>query len=236
MQSVLSGGKIEPDPAVLPGAVEALEHWSASVDLFARLVPDLVVVPVIVSGVLSPTALRSPLTFLRRRKEDREWLAATFQMMTPALPNVTTRIAFVGPSRRDSSMGYHQRYWESAAPVERGGASAGKIVAWIVVSIPLRHGLRGHDRDGIVIPFCRFMCSRAIAVLIGLLGPVRGDAFFGGPFLAASRTGSDAVRYCSLLFGTSLAYLLLGLAEPPSLVMPSFWRVAPVDLATARHT
>jgi putative hemolysin len=91
------GGRIEPDPAVLPGAVEALDRWSASVDLFARLVPGLAVIPVIISGVLSPAALRNPLTRLRRRKEDREWLAATLQMMTPALRNVTTRVAFGQP-------------------------------------------------------------------------------------------------------------------------------------------
>ena len=91
------GGRIEPDPAVLPGAVEALERWSASVDLFARLVPDLAVVPVIVSGVLSRTALRNPLTRIRRRRSDREWLAATFQMLVPALRNVTTRIEFGVP-------------------------------------------------------------------------------------------------------------------------------------------
>jgi putative hemolysin len=98
------GGRIEPDPAVLPGAVEALGRWSVSVDLFARLVPGLAVIPVIVSGVLSPAALRNPLTRLRRRKEDREWLAATLQMMTPALRNVTTRVAFGQPVRaRDSS-------------------------------------------------------------------------------------------------------------------------------------
>jgi hypothetical protein len=99
------GGKIEPDPAVMPGAIEALEHWSASVDLFARLVPDLAVVPGIVSGVISSTALRNPLTFLRRKKEDREWLAATIQMMMPALRNVTTRIAFGRPVRTDGSAG-----------------------------------------------------------------------------------------------------------------------------------
>ncbi len=99
------GGKIEPDPALMPGAIEALEHWSTSVDLFARLVPDLAVVPVIVSGVISPTALRNPLTFLRRRKEDREWLAATIQMMMPALRNVTTRITFGRPVRTDDSAG-----------------------------------------------------------------------------------------------------------------------------------
>jgi hypothetical protein len=97
------GGKIEPDPAVLPGAVEALECWSASVDLFARLVPDLAVVPAIVSGVLSPTPLRNPLTFLRRRKEDREWLAATLQMMTPGLYDVTVKVEFGQPIHaRDS--------------------------------------------------------------------------------------------------------------------------------------
>ncbi|MDQ3921750.1 MAG: 1-acyl-sn-glycerol-3-phosphate acyltransferase [Actinomycetota bacterium] len=90
-------GRIEPDPAVLPGAIEALEHWSASADLFARLVPRLAVVPAVVSGVLSPAALRNPLTFLRRRPEDRQWLAATLQVMVPALRNVTVRVAFGQP-------------------------------------------------------------------------------------------------------------------------------------------
>lgn len=93
------GGRIEPDPAVLPGAQDALERWSESLDLFARLVPDLTVVPAVVSGVLSPTALRNPLTFVRRHRRDREWLAATLQMLTPALRNVTTRVAFGRPVR-----------------------------------------------------------------------------------------------------------------------------------------
>ena len=88
------GGKIEPDPAVLPGARDALEHWSESLDLFARLVPDLTVVPAVVSGVLSPIALRNPLILVRRHRRDREWLAATLQMLTPALRNVTTRVVF----------------------------------------------------------------------------------------------------------------------------------------------
>ena len=91
------GGEIEPDPAVLPGATEALGRWSGSLDLFARLVPDLTVVPAVVSGVLSPIALHNPLTFVRRRPRDREWLAATLQMLTPVLRNVTTRVAFGRP-------------------------------------------------------------------------------------------------------------------------------------------
>ncbi len=90
---------MEPDPAVLPGAVEALERWSTSVDLFARLAPELTVVPVAVSGVLSPIALRNPLTNLRRREEDRWWLASNLQMLVPALRNVTVRVIFGVPIR-----------------------------------------------------------------------------------------------------------------------------------------
>ncbi|HSN51707.1 MAG TPA: 1-acyl-sn-glycerol-3-phosphate acyltransferase [Woeseiaceae bacterium] len=97
-------GRMEPDPAVWPGAIEALERWSTSVDLFARLAPDLTVVPVAVSGVLSPIALRNPLTYLRRREEDRWWLASNLQMLVPALRNVTVRVAF-GPSVRPADAG-----------------------------------------------------------------------------------------------------------------------------------
>ena len=91
------GGRIEPDPAVLPGAVEALNHWSSSADLFARLIPGLEVVPIVVSGVLSPSALRNPLIHLRRLRRDREWLAASLQMLVPALRNVDARVEFGRP-------------------------------------------------------------------------------------------------------------------------------------------
>lgn len=91
------GGRIEPDPAVLPGALEALDRWSSSIDLFARLTPGLAVVPVIVSGVISHAALRNPLTRLRRQRRDREWLAASLQMLAPALRDVTVRVEFGRP-------------------------------------------------------------------------------------------------------------------------------------------
>jgi 1-acyl-sn-glycerol-3-phosphate acyltransferase len=94
---IFPAGEIEPDPAVLPGAIEALEHWSESLDIFARLVPGLTVVPAAVSGVLSPIALHNPLVLVRRQPRDREWLASRLQMMTPMLRNVTTRVAFGRP-------------------------------------------------------------------------------------------------------------------------------------------
>ncbi|ABG05497.1 phospholipid/glycerol acyltransferase [Rubrobacter xylanophilus DSM 9941] len=90
-------GKIEPDPALFPEEALALEGWSESVALLARLVPGLVVVPAVVSGVLSRAALRNPLVLVRRREEDRRWLAAALQMLAPPLRRVRTRVDFGRP-------------------------------------------------------------------------------------------------------------------------------------------
>ena len=78
-------GAIEPDPAVLPGAVEALRGWSDSTAVFLRIVPDCAVVPLVVSGVLARPAERHPLTLLRRKRADRERLAAMLQVLMHAL-------------------------------------------------------------------------------------------------------------------------------------------------------
>lgn len=99
------GGRIEPDPAVLPGAVEALGAWSGSVDLFARLVPGLAVVPAVVSGVISHAALRNPLALVRGDPRDRQWLSATLQMLVPALRDVTTRVEFGPPLHAGGEVG-----------------------------------------------------------------------------------------------------------------------------------
>lgn len=91
------GGDIEPDPAVLPGAVEALSGWSESVGLLVRLAPDLCIVPAIVSSVLSAQAQRHPLTRLRRQAKERERLGALMQVLVPAYRAVTVRVAFGTP-------------------------------------------------------------------------------------------------------------------------------------------
>jgi 1-acyl-sn-glycerol-3-phosphate acyltransferase len=78
-------GKIEPDPTVLPGAVESLDHWNASMGLFARMVPDLTIVPVIVSGVLARQAVFHPFTRIRRKQADRESFGASLQLIMKQL-------------------------------------------------------------------------------------------------------------------------------------------------------
>jgi 1-acyl-sn-glycerol-3-phosphate acyltransferase len=90
-------GRIEPDPAIAPGAVESLQTWSESIALFARLAPRTQIVPAIVSGVVSPAAQYHPLTRLRRTLRGRERMAAMLQIMIPAYQSVTARVAY-GPS------------------------------------------------------------------------------------------------------------------------------------------
>ena len=108
------GGRIEPDPSVLPGAAAALGAWSGSVDLFARLVPGLTVVPAVVSGVISRAALRNPLALVRSDPHDRQWLSATLQMLVPALRDVTTRVEFGPPLRTDEEGPVSRRTVEEA--------------------------------------------------------------------------------------------------------------------------
>jgi hypothetical protein len=75
-------GEIEPDPAILPGALEALDRWSDSSMAFLRLAPGCVAVPMVVSGVLEPRAQKNPFVLLLRRKAaDRERLAAMLQVL-----------------------------------------------------------------------------------------------------------------------------------------------------------
>lgn len=95
-------GRIEPDPALMAGAVAALDSWSESIALFGRLTPRLTILPAVVSDVLAPAALEHPLVALRRAPEDRHLLAATLQLAFPHLQRNPVRVAFGRPIRRDS--------------------------------------------------------------------------------------------------------------------------------------
>jgi hypothetical protein len=77
---IFAHGNVEPDPAVVSGAEEALEGWSPSVPLFLRRVPGVNLVVTIVSGVLAPSALRHPLTRLREGWRAQQLLAEFIQV------------------------------------------------------------------------------------------------------------------------------------------------------------
>ncbi len=74
-------GDVEPDPAVSPGALQSLQNWSPSLDLFLRKAPQTRTVVTIVSGVLSPHWMRNPLVRLWKRPEQRQKIAEIFQVV-----------------------------------------------------------------------------------------------------------------------------------------------------------
>lgn len=106
-------GKIEPDPACMPGAIESLATWSPSLSAFVKHVPAVRVVPTLVSSVILPSTLSHPLAQLRRTQKDRERTAAAIQLIehmrlrerTPVTPAVRfgeplegVRLAMLGDS------------------------------------------------------------------------------------------------------------------------------------------
>lgn len=91
-------GEIEADPALyLDAALESLPQWSRSVELLARHVPDLVIVPFAVGGLISLAALQNPLVRRYRDHDKRHFLAATFQMMFPVYRDPVISL-FFGPA------------------------------------------------------------------------------------------------------------------------------------------
>lgn len=74
-------GKIEPDAAVYPGALEALADWSESAGVFLRFAPQTKIIPTFVRGVLWSRAVKHPLTRIKRQQEERERLGAAFQLL-----------------------------------------------------------------------------------------------------------------------------------------------------------
>jgi hypothetical protein len=74
-------GRIDPDPALLPGAAKALEDWSHSLELFLRQAPETSVVVTIASGVLAAGPLRNPLTRLAGEPWKRQRIAEYVQVI-----------------------------------------------------------------------------------------------------------------------------------------------------------
>jgi 1-acyl-sn-glycerol-3-phosphate acyltransferase len=88
-------GTIEPDPSVR--AAQTLAGWSDSAELLVRLVPETTVLPIAVSGVISRTAQQHPLARRLADPKEREWAAATLQVLCRHLRDTHTRVAIGKP-------------------------------------------------------------------------------------------------------------------------------------------
>ncbi len=85
---IYPSGRVEPDPVTLPGAAEALQRWSPSLELLLRRVPETQVLISMVSGVISPKFMRIPLIRLWKGLRDPQTVAETMQIVIQMLfPN-----------------------------------------------------------------------------------------------------------------------------------------------------
>ena len=79
---IFPSGRVEPDPAIMPSALEKIQNWSSSIEFFLRKVPQTQVVVTVVSGVLSPIFLHNPLNLFLRGVRDPLAIAEVSQIVT----------------------------------------------------------------------------------------------------------------------------------------------------------
>lgn len=74
-------GGIEPDPDFMPHPDADFHRWSRSLEIFLRRAPATRILVTAVSGVISPTIMKHPITWFRRARPDRQRLAFMYQII-----------------------------------------------------------------------------------------------------------------------------------------------------------
>ncbi len=102
-------GQADPDPDTMSGSMKRFNDWSESVALMLRRVPDAVLVPVIVSGIIAPKYFRHPLAMLPRDRRARIRAAGLFQIYrqfsAPDIPPISRpRLSFGRPVSTEELM------------------------------------------------------------------------------------------------------------------------------------
>jgi hypothetical protein len=77
---IFAHGDVEPEPELSPGAGEAIQDWSRSIEIMLRRVPETWLLVTIASGVLMPRFMKSPIVKIRRTVPGRQKLAEVLQM------------------------------------------------------------------------------------------------------------------------------------------------------------
>jgi hypothetical protein len=92
---------VELDPGFMPGAEDSQVNWSNSIEIMLRKVPETLLQIAIVSGILLPKFINSPLTRLRctlpARQKLGEFLQVIQQMVFPKTMAVNPRVSFSDP-------------------------------------------------------------------------------------------------------------------------------------------
>jgi hypothetical protein len=78
---IFARGGIEPDPSIARDADAEFDLWSRSLEIFLRHVPQARILTTIVSGVIAEAAFQHPITWLRKKRPDKQRLAFMYQMI-----------------------------------------------------------------------------------------------------------------------------------------------------------
>ena len=91
-------GGLEPDPANSPAAAyDSLAMWSRSIELISRLAGDTVVVPAVVSGVVSRSAFGSALARRRVPEREQQRFASLLQLAMPPYQRHLVSVRYGAP-------------------------------------------------------------------------------------------------------------------------------------------
>jgi len=96
-------GGLEPDPANAPADARAsLGSWSRSVEIIARLVPGLSIVPALVSGAVSQRAFAHPVAVRRKTVREQQRVATLLQLAFRSYQRDRLLVRF-GPALRNAA-------------------------------------------------------------------------------------------------------------------------------------
>ncbi|MDK2981406.1 MAG: hypothetical protein PWQ55_1753 [Chloroflexota bacterium] len=98
---IFPSGRIDPDPSVLPGAVDGLQRWSRSIEVFLRKVPQANLVLTIASGVLSGKYIDHLIPRMFKNDHERrritEFIQVISQMVKREPLDLYPKVSFAEP-------------------------------------------------------------------------------------------------------------------------------------------
>lgn len=77
---VFPRGNLEPDPVLMKGASKTVADWSKSIGVFLRKVPETVLVPLLISNVLTSSAWNSLIARTGKTEKNRHQIAMIYQV------------------------------------------------------------------------------------------------------------------------------------------------------------
>ncbi len=127
-------GHIEADPAVYNDAPVTIDHWSKSLDLFAKHVPGLQILVTMVSHVVSPKWRNTFLYHLRKNPVDRRRLVEfgqmIYQFVRPRRLRTAPFITFAPPVDAETLRRESGSNLVLPAVIARGKALLADHMAW----------------------------------------------------------------------------------------------------------